>query len=175
LEESGKPIFIHVTGELDRGISRVLFLQRLNIPSRLRMISPADYELGVRQRFTHDRECLDHQLKPLVRSPFSKCQNAVLGITAPGKIGILRAPCQHPMRSEVNIGSAIFFVQDLAVARHEHRNRIREQEHARGHRSGQSVKARMAHARIFQIDGVHQVMQGDMRVTPANAREQRSK
>jgi hypothetical protein len=65
----------------------------------------------------------------------------------------------------MNIGSAIFFVQNLAIARHEHRNRIRQQKHARGQRSSHPVEARVAYAGIFQIDGIHQVMQSNVRVT----------
>jgi hypothetical protein len=139
------------------------------------MISPADYELGIRQRFTHNRERFNHQFKPLVRSPLSECQNAVLGIAPPGKVGVFRPSRQHSVRSQMHVGAAIFFVQNLPIARHEHRDRIREQKHARGHRSGHPVKARVAHAGIFQIDGVHQVMQGHVRVAAAYAREQRSK
>jgi hypothetical protein len=86
------------------------------------MISPADYELCVRQRVVDNPERLDHQLEPLVRSPFSKCQNAVLRIAPPGKVGILRSPRQHTVRSQMNISAAIFFVQNLPITRHEHRN-----------------------------------------------------
>jgi hypothetical protein len=90
LEQSGKPVFIHITGKLDRRISRVLLLQRLNIPSRLRMISPADDELCIRQRVVHNGKRLDHQLEPFVSSPLSERQNAVLGIAAPRKVRVLR-------------------------------------------------------------------------------------
>jgi hypothetical protein len=139
------------------------------------MISPADHELGIRQRLVHNRKRLDHQLEPFVRSPLSEGQNAVLWIAAAGKVGILRAARQNSMRSQMHVGSAIFFVENLPIARHEHRNRIREQKHPRGQRSSHPVEARVPHASVLQIDCVHQMMQGNVRVAAAQAREQRSK
>jgi hypothetical protein len=120
LEESGKPVFIDVTGKFDRRISDVLLFQRLNITRRLRVISPPDHKLCIRQCVVHNRERLDHQFKPLIRSPLSECQNAMLRITAPRKVGILRPPRQHSVRTQMNISAAIFFVQNLSITRHEH-------------------------------------------------------
>ena len=73
----------------------------------------------------------------------------------------------------MNILPAIFLVENLAVTRHQDRHRIREQQHPGGDGPGQTIGAWMLHSRVLQIDGIHQMMQRDMGITPAQAREQR--
>jgi hypothetical protein len=61
----------------------MLLLQRFHIARSLRMIASAHNQFGIRQRSLHELERLDHQLKPLVGSPFSERQDAVFGVSAP--------------------------------------------------------------------------------------------
>jgi len=92
------------------------------------MIAAGDDQLRIRQGFGDDVECLDHEFQPFIRSPLSESQDAMLGIAAAGKIRILRPARQHAMRSHVNILAAVFFVKDFAIARHQHRNGIRQEQ-----------------------------------------------
>jgi hypothetical protein len=110
---------MHVARKLDLWIPRTLFPHRFHIARSLRMIATGNYQLRIRQGFYNDVECLDHEFEPLVSSPFSESQDAMLGIAAPGKIRILRSARQHAMGSHVNILAAVFFVKDFAIARHQ--------------------------------------------------------
>jgi hypothetical protein len=139
------------------------------------MIPSGDDQLGVGQGCAHNLERLNHQLEPFVSSPFAEGQYAVLWVAAPGKVRILGSARQNAMGSNVDIVVAILFMQDLPIPRHEHRNRIREQEHSGGNSAGRAVGARVSNPCILQIDGIHQVMQGDMGVAAAQTRQQRSK
>jgi hypothetical protein len=98
----------------------------------------------------------------------------MLGIAATGKLRILRPARQNSVRAEMNVIAAIFFVQNLAVPGHEHRDGVRQQEHFRRQRSGEAVGTGMLHAGIFQIHRIHEVVQGDVGVTTAQTREQGS-
>ena len=69
------------------------------------------------------------------------------------------------MRSQVHIVAAIFVIQYLAVAGHQHRNRIGKQEHSRGESTGPPVKPLVANSDILQFYRVHQVMQRNVRVS----------
>jgi hypothetical protein len=131
------------------------------------MIAAGDDEPCIRQSFGNDVEGLDHEFQPLVGSPFAERQDAMLRIAAAGKIRILRSACQNTVGSHVNILAAVFFVKDFAIARHQHRNRIRQQQQPRRKRSGKPVGARMPHSCILQVDGIHQVMQSDVRIAAA--------
>ena len=77
------------------------------------------------------------------------------------------------MGAQVDIVAAIFVVQDLAITGHQHGDGIREQEHARGHRSGHAIQAFVPNADVFEFDSVHQVMQGHVSVAAAQPSEQR--
>jgi hypothetical protein len=71
------------------------------------------------------------------------------------------------MRAQVNVITSIFVVKDLAVAGHEHGDRVRKQQHSGRERARHAVQARVANARILQIHRVHQVVQGYVRVAAA--------
>ncbi len=120
LEEIRQPILMHVAGEFNGGIPRMLFLQRFHIACRLRMISSAHDQLGVGQCGTHDLEGLNHQFKTLIGAPFAECQDAVFWIAAPGKSRVFGSARQNAMGPYVNILVAVLFVKDLAIARHQY-------------------------------------------------------
>jgi hypothetical protein len=115
---------MYVTGEFDCGITRALLPHGLDITSGLRMISAGDHQPGVWQNVGHSLECIDHEFEALVGSPLAKCEDAVLRISAAGKIRVFRSARQNTMRPNVNIVAAIFLGEDPAVAGHEHRHRI---------------------------------------------------
>lgn len=105
---------------------------------------------------------LDHQFQPLVRSPLPEGQDAVLRITAPLQIRILRFSGENAVRAQVNVVATVFFMQYFAISRHEHGNGVGKKQHLGGESSRQTIGARVANTSIFQIHGVHQVMQRDM-------------
>jgi hypothetical protein len=174
LKKIGQSILVDVSGELDVGISRVLFLDRLDIARCLRMVGSAHHQAGGGQDLRDQLKRIDHQLEPLVGSPLAKSQNAMLRVPAPGEIRVLGFSRQNAMRPEMHIVAAVFFVKDFAITGHEHRHRIRQQKHSGSHRAGHAVGAGVADSRVFQIDGVHQMVQGDMRITAAEPRQQGS-
>ncbi|MHB8217946.1 MAG: hypothetical protein ACYDDS_17885 [Candidatus Sulfotelmatobacter sp.] len=131
------------------------------------MVSPADHQLGVRQSCIHYLERLDHQLKPFIRSPFSERQYAVLWIAATGEIRILRPARKNTMGPHMNVVVTILLVEYLPIPRHKHRNRIREQQHPGGDSTSRAVDARVANPCIFQIDGIHQMVQRHVCITAA--------
>ena len=73
------------------------------------------------------------------------------------------------MRSQVNVVAAILVIQYLAVAGHQHRNRVGKQEHSSGEGTGQPVKPLVANSNILQFYCVHQVMQRDVRISTTEA------
>lgn len=117
---------------------------------------------------------LDHQLQTLVGSPFSKSQNAMLGIATPGHIRELRLAGKNSVGTEMHIIAAVFFMQNFSISRHEHGNGVGEKKHARSHGSGQPIGARVTHASILQIHGVDEMVQRDVGVATAQTGKQRS-
>lgn len=117
---------MYVPGELNSRIPRVLLLHRLHIARSLRMIAAGNDQPCVRQGFGDDVERLDHEFQPFICSPFTESQDAMLRIAAPGKIRILWSARQHPVGAHMNILAAVFVVKNLAIARHQNRNRIRQ-------------------------------------------------
>jgi hypothetical protein len=174
LKKIGQSILVDISGELDAGVSRVLFLDGLDIPGCLGMVCSAHHQAGRGQDLGDQLKGIDHQLEPLVGSPLAKRQNAMLRVPAPGKIRALGFSRQNAMRAEMHVVAAVFFVKDFAITGHEYRHRIRQQKHSRSHRAGQSVGAGVADSRVFQIDGIHQMVQGDMGITAAEPRQQGS-
>jgi len=71
----------------------------------------------------------------------------------------------------MNIVTAIFVIQYFAVPGHENGDGIREKKHPRGNSARNAIQALMAYTRIFQFDRVHQVVQGNVRVTSTQTGE----
>lgn len=77
------------------------------------------------------------------------------------------------MRTKMNVVAAVFLPKDIAIPRHQDRNGIRQQQHSCGNGSSPAISPRMPHAGVFEIDRVHEVVQGDVRIASAHASEQR--
>jgi hypothetical protein len=86
------------------------------------MIPSSDDQSGMRKSSRDGFECFNHELQPFVGSPFSESENAVVWIAAPRKVGIFRPGGENAMRTEVHIVAPIFFVQYLAISRHQYGN-----------------------------------------------------
>jgi hypothetical protein len=104
----------------------------------------------------------DHQFKALVSTPFTEGQNPMIRISAAGEIWKLRLSREDAMRSQMDVIAAIFFVQDIAVSRHEYRHRIRQQHHSRSEGARQAVSTSVANPGVFQIHRIHQMVQRDV-------------
>lgn|GEM_PF-3139789 len=72
----------------------------------------------------------------------------------------------------MNVIATIFVVKNLAISRHEHGDGIGQQQHPGGERACQAISPGVAHPGVLQVDGVHQVMQSNVSVTAAEARQQ---
>jgi hypothetical protein len=173
LEKMRQCILMHIPGELNLRVSRALFFHGFHVACSLRMVSSSDYKLCVRKRALYHVERFDHEFQTFIGPPLTKCQDAVLGIATPGKVRILGAAGQNPMRAHMDVVPAIFFVKDFSIARHEYRNRICKQEHPSGKGACQPVGARKTYPRVPQINRVHQMVQGDVRVVTSQTSQQR--
>jgi hypothetical protein len=136
------------------------------------MVSSAHHQAGRGQNLRDQLKRIDHQLEPFVGSPLPESQNAMLRVPAPGKIRALGFSRQNAMRAEMHILAAIFFMKNFAITGHEYRHRIRQQKHSSGYRAGGAVGAGVADSRVFQIDGIHQMVQSDMGIAAAEPRQQ---
>ncbi|MGD0987003.1 MAG: hypothetical protein ABR874_04275 [Candidatus Sulfotelmatobacter sp.] len=73
------------------------------------------------------------------------------------------------MGAKMNIIAAILFVENFAVSGHKHGHGIRKQQHPGGDRPSRSIETRVAHARVLEIDRVHEMVQSHVRVAAAQA------
>jgi hypothetical protein len=120
LEKIRQLILMHVTGELNCGIPRALFLDGFHIACGLRMVAAGDDQPGIGQGAGHYLECIHHEFEAFVGSPLAKCQDAVLRISAPGKIRVFGSSGQNSVGPDMNIVVSIFFVENPAIAGHEY-------------------------------------------------------
>lgn len=92
-------------------------------------------------------------------------------IAAPRKIRILGAMRKNAVSTHVHVFAPVSFGQYLPVMRHQHRDRIGQQQDARRGGSGQSIHTRETHSEILQVHRVHEVVQRDVCVSSCEARE----
>ncbi len=137
------------------------------------MISARDNKSCLRHPLSHQVERLNHQFEPLVRAPFSECENAMNRIATSREIREFRSSRQNPMRPQMDVVASILVIQNLSIAWHQYRNRVGKQKHARGDRSGEAVELLVANSNILQFDRVHQVMKCDVRIAATQASQQR--
>lgn len=71
----------------------------------------------------------------------------------------------------MHIIPAVFIAEDLAISRHQYRDGICEQQHPRRDSARGAINTSVPHSRIFEIDGIHQMMQSDVGVASAHARQ----
>jgi hypothetical protein len=137
------------------------------------VISAGNDEPGVGQSARDNLESLEHQFETFISSPLTESENAMLRIAADIELRILRAASENAVRAQVNIVASVFVMENPAVAGHEHGDRVRHQEHPRGNGAGEAIEAHVADTCVFEVDSIHQVVQGDVRIAAAHAREQR--
>lgn len=138
-----------VTGKFDPRIIRTLRLHGIDIARGLGMVTSSNHKIRVGQLRGDDLEGLDHQFEPLVSSPFSKGQDAMIRLAALGEIRILRPLRQDSVRADVNVVTAIFFAEDLAIPRHQNRDRVSEQKNLGSYHSRSLIDPRMSNADVF--------------------------
>jgi hypothetical protein len=165
-------VFAHVASELNSWVAGTGFLNRLNVPMSIGMIATRNHQFRVRYAILQDLEGRDHQFQALVGSPFAKGKDALLGITTARKVGELGTSSQSSVRPYVHIVAAVFVEQNFAIPGHEHGYGIRKQQHSCGERAGHPVGARKAYSSVFQVDGIHEMVQCHMGVAAAQAGQQ---
>lgn len=84
-------------------------------------------------------EGLDHKLEPFVGPPFTERQNAVDRSTTPREVGKLGPAREDAVGPQVDVVPSVLIVQDLAIAGHEHRDRVRKQQHSRRERAREPI------------------------------------
>lgn len=136
------------------------------------MISAGNDQPRVGQGARDDLESLEHQFQTFVGSPFTEGENAMLRVAADFELRILGAASENPVRAQMNVVAPVFVMENSAVAGHEHGDRVRHQEYSRGDGTSQAVEAHVADTGVFKVDGIHQVVQGDVGVAAAHACEQ---
>jgi hypothetical protein len=139
------------------------------------MVATRDHQLHVRHFVRNGLEGFNQHVRPFVGTPLSKCHNPVFRIATAGEIRVLRICCQSAVRAEVDITATVFVQQDIAVSGHQHGKRIRQEQHFRRDRSCHAIQTRKADPRAFQVDEVHQVMQGHVCVIACHTRECRKR
>src|SRR5580765_317431 len=72
----------------------------------------------------------------------------------------------------MHIISSVLVIQDLAIARHQNRNRVGQQEHARCDGTGGTIKALMSDPCIFQFNRIHQTAESNERIPTKRTEEQ---
>ena len=137
------------------------------------MIAACDNQLRVRHSLPQQLERLNHEFEPLVGSPLAKSENA-MGIAATREVRKLWSSGKDAVGTKMDVIAPVFIVEDLAISRHENGYGVCKQQHARCDCTCAAIEPLMPNAGIFQIDGVHEVMQGDVRIASAQAGEQRS-
>jgi len=88
------------------------------------MVAACHDELRVGQTVGQQIERLHHQFQPLIGSPFAEGENALLRIPPPGKIRELGTAGQNSVCAQMYIVASILVIQNLAIARHQHRDRV---------------------------------------------------
>jgi hypothetical protein len=74
----------------------------------------------------------------------------------------------------MHIVPAVLVVKNLAVSGHQHRHRIRQEQHLRRHGPGCAIQPLAANPRILQLHRVHQMMEGYVGIASAQASKQGS-
>ncbi len=122
------------------------------------MVSSGNHQLGFGHLGSNSIERLDHELETFIGSPFPESENTVDGISTTGEVGELRPASENTMCPQVNVVPAVFVVQYLAIAGHEDRNRIREQQHARGKSSRKAIQTLVTDSGVLEFYRIHQMV-----------------
>ena len=131
------------------------------------MVSAGNDESGIGQPRRDQIKCLDHEFETFVSSPFTERQDAVYRGSSPREVGEFRTPRKNAMRPQMYVVSPVLIIQDLSIAGHEHRYRIRQKQHSRGDSACVPIQPFVPNSHIFQLDCVHQMMQSYVGITAA--------
>ena len=136
------------------------------------MVTAGNHQSRLRKLAREQSKRLDHEFQALVGSPLTEGKNA-RRIAAAGKVRELRTARQDSMRAQVHVVVPVLVIQDFSIARHQHGNRICQQQHARRDRACSTIEPLVAYTGILEIDCIHEVMQRNVRVLSAKAGEKR--
>jgi hypothetical protein len=140
----------------------------------LGMIAARDDQRHIRKLGANQGKSFEHELETLVSSPLAEREDA-MGIATTREIRILRTARQNAVSPHVHVVAAVFVGEDLAIAGHQYRHGVGEQQHARGEGASQAIGTDETNADVFEIDGIHEMVQGDVGVAAAQTSEQRNR
>src|SRR6267378_7569429 len=124
------------------------------------MIAAGDDQLYVGHAVGDHLKSIADRVQSFIGSPLAEGQNPVAGVASPGKIRTFRILREDAMGPEMHVAASVLLPQYLAVSGNQNGKRIGLEEQFCRHSSGKLIKTRKSHARIVQIDAVHQMMQG---------------
>jgi hypothetical protein len=155
LKQVRQCIFGDIAPELDARVLGAQLPDQVGVARCLWMVSPGNHQLCVWQLLSDEVKSLYHQLETFVGSPLAERQNSVLGISAPGEVREFRPARKNAMRTKVHVIAPVLVVEDLAIAGHQHRHRVREQQHSRSHGARKAIEPFMSHPDILQFHRIH--------------------
>src|SRR5580700_10339605 len=94
-------------------------------------------------------------------------------VSAPCKVGRVRLSRKDSVRTNGNPAAPVLLVQSFPVSRKQYGDRVRTQQQVRGQQAAQAIQSRIGDGRINQVDGLEQLVQGDVRVDAAQSCQSR--
>ncbi len=113
------------------------------------MVTAGNHEFDLGQLRRDQLEGHNHELKPLIGSPLPECQNAVSGSTPPREVREFGPARKDAVRTQMHIIPPVLVVEDLAIAGHQHGDRVRKQQHSRRECARETIYAFVANPGIF--------------------------
>jgi len=135
------------------------------------VIATRDYQFDVRKPFGDQFEGLKHRLQSFVSPQLSKSQKPVYRIAPKREVGIFGQVRQNAMSPHMNVLPSVLLQKNFAVGGHQNSHRVGHQQHSGGKSTGCPIQARETHASVFQIDCIHQMVQGHMGITATQTRK----
>src|SRR6185437_3845042 len=109
LEKRADGIFRHVAKKFNVVQVAALLRERTQISRRFRVVHAANQQLHVGDLLGSNVEGLNHGLKPLVSSPFTKSQNSMSRITSLREGRVLWLSREDAVFADINDSAPILF------------------------------------------------------------------
>src|SRR5579885_2519871 len=103
------------------------------------MIGSRNYQLGIRETIGDLSKRFNEDLRPLVCSPLSKSQNAMLWIASLADVRKLWRGREDSVLSQMDVLATVIFQQQLAVRRQQHSHRSGKQDQFGRDRSAEPI------------------------------------
>src|SRR5882672_7955839 len=128
------------------------------------MVASRDHQSCIWQASGDRPEGFNDWLESLVGAPFAECQYPSHRIASSGKVRVFRALRKDTVRPDMHVSASVLFHEDLAISGYENRNGVGFKKYSSSKGPCGPVQLGEAHARVFQIDPLHQMVQGHMSI-----------